>query len=223
MQRGSLVCGARHDMHRLCFGHIVSCRFDCIGGVCGLRRRSVLRVGRIVHVLQRRNILGYIRDIKLFQLCARRELGFWVKRLLRLFGWNLPGLDRRIKLFELRHWDHVCARGERLLELRRWDIPSIHGCFKLCFVRCWNSIKRGWCIGVEHLRAVRCGQLVLCSFHNMHKLLRGDIFSFWIDRINGLCGLRRGSVRVVGRCVRSVRVRLLLWVGRIELHGMCFG
>jgi hypothetical protein len=176
-----------------------------------------------VHSLQRRNILGYIRDIKLFQLCARRELGFWVKRLLRLFGWNLPGRDRRIKLFELRRGDHVYARSKRLLELCRWDIPSLDGCLKLYFVRCRNSVKRGRCICVEHLCAVRCGQLVFCAFHNVHKLLRGDIFSLWVDCIDGVCGLWRGSVRPVGRFVRSVRVRLLLWVGRIELHGMCFG
>jgi hypothetical protein len=209
-------------MHLLRGRHIVSCRLDGIDGVCGLRRGSVLNDGRFVHVLQRRNILGCIWDIKLFELCTRRELGCWVKRLLRLFVWNLPGRDWRIKLFELRRGNPVCARSERLFELCRWDIPSIHGCLKLCRVRCWNSVKRGCRVGVEHLRAVRCGQLVFCSFHNMHKLLRGHIFSFWIDRIDGVCGLRRGSVHFVGRCVRRVRVRLLLWVGCTKLHGVCF-
>ncbi len=48
MQRGQLVCGTRHDMHRMCGRHIVSCRLNSIDGVRALRCGSVRRVGRRV-------------------------------------------------------------------------------------------------------------------------------------------------------------------------------
>ena len=131
---------------------------------------------------------------------------------------------RYIVSCRLNSIDGLCGlrRGSVRLVGRRLCVMCVRlllwlGCIKLhgvCFGKFLQHHGNG---------AMQCRQLVCGARDDMHFLCCGQLVSCRLDSIDNLCGLRRGSVLFVGRTVRGVRLRLLLWVGRSKLHGVRFG
>ena len=97
----------------------------------------------------------------------------------------------------------VCGVGWCVCDLCGWLFFRV-GCIKLHSM-CFGKLLQ------QHVEcSVQCRQLVCGTFHRLHELLWGHILSQWFNIIDGVCCLRCGSVRGVGRRVRELCFRLLL-------------
>ena len=136
-----------------------------------------------------RNLLGGRGGLELLILRSWLELGRRVGRLFGLFGRHLPGRGGRLDLPELRSWFVLGVGLKRVLELLGGHLPGIDGCFELQLLCRGNGIELDWGVGVDHMRAL-LGGLLLVDF-------------------GGRCvrGMHRRECRCRCRCVELCAVR----------------